>query len=82
MARGVPEGSEAWLDAQAALSDLEAKRAPVTALLADLEELALDRGATGKPAYPALDALIVRAGTLAGQQSARIAGLDAALRTP
>lgn len=79
VARGVPQGSEAWLNAQAAIGEAEAKRAPAVAALADLERLAIDRGEAGKPPYPALDTAIALADTLAQEQSARLAALDAAL---
>jgi hypothetical protein len=82
VARGLPEGSEPWLNAQAALSEAEAQRAPVTTAVADLEQLAIERGTAGKPSYPALDAAVARASTLAEEQAARIATLDAALKTP
>jgi hypothetical protein len=82
VARGLPEGSEPWLDAQAALSEAEAQRGPVSIVLADLERLALDRGEAGKPPYPALDAALARAVTMANEQAARIATLDTALKTP
>ena len=79
VARGVPEGSEAWLEAQAALTRVDAERMPVNAVLADLEDLAIARGTAGQPPYPALDAAMARADALAGEQAARVMGLEAAL---
>ena len=79
VARGVPQGSEAWLNAQIALSEAEAKRAPIVAALTDLEQIAIERGEAGKPPYPALDKAIARADALSQEQSARLAGLEAAL---
>lgn len=79
VARGLPEGSEPWLDAQAALSNLDSLRAPLTTLLSDLEQLAIERGAAGLPPYPALDAAVARAETLAAAQADRSGSLEAAL---
>jgi hypothetical protein len=82
VARGVPVGSEAWLDAQAALSAAEAKQAPAASAVADLDRLSIDRGAGGKAPYPALDAAVERADAILQQQVARLASLDAALASP
>ncbi|MES2444195.1 MAG: hypothetical protein V4574_15310 [Pseudomonadota bacterium] len=79
VARGLPEGSEGWLDAQAALSAVGAAGGPVATTLAALEEIAIERGQAGLPPYPALDAAVARAGALAEAQSARSATLEAAL---
>lgn len=79
VARGLPEGSEPWLDAQAALSTLDTLRAPVLTVLSDLEELAIERGTAGLPPYPALDAAVKRAETLSTQQQDRSGALEAAL---
>lgn len=78
VARGLPQGSDGWLDAQAALSDVEASQAPLASTLADLQRLAIDRGTAGQPPYPALDAAVARAGAIADAQSARHAALEAA----
>lgn len=79
VARGVREGSEAWLDAQTALSTLESLRAPTLATLAELEAIATERGTAGKPSYPALDAAVIAADTMATTQADRIGALEAAL---
>ena len=79
VSRGVPEGSEAWLEAQAALTRVDAERMPVNAALADLEELGIARAGAGLPPYPALEAAMARADALAGEQAARVTGLEAAL---
>lgn len=79
VARGVPEGSEAWVNAQLALSDLDTIRAPVSGAMSELEELAIARGEAGQPPYPALDAAIARASALVTDQSARSRALEAAL---
>ena len=60
-AKGQPAGSEAWLTAQTQLATLDDWRAQLSAAVTDVEQLALDRAAELQPAYPALDALQVRA---------------------
>ena len=79
VARGVAEGSEAWLDAQTALSNLESLRAPILTTLAALETLASERGQAGQPAYPALDSAVAAADAMATAQGDRIGALEAAL---
>jgi hypothetical protein len=79
VARGVREGSEAWLDAQTALSTLESLRAPTLTTLAELEAMATERGTAGKPAYPALDSAVAAADAMATAQADRIGALEAAL---
>lgn len=79
VARGVAEGSDAWLDAQTALSTVESLRAPTLTGLAALEELAIERGKAGEPPYPALDSAIAAADAMAKAQSDRIQALEAAL---
>lgn len=54
-------GSDAWLSAQAALADLDAIRAADLSLLAEMDRIAIDRGAAGLPPYPALAVLRDRA---------------------
>lgn len=79
VARGVPVGSDAWLDAQAALGAVNQKHLPVVVVLTDLDALAIERGSAGKPPYPALDAAVARVAALSREQEARIATLEAAL---
>ncbi|MDV3456290.1 hypothetical protein RZN05_04790 [Sphingomonas sp. HF-S4] len=79
VARGVAEGSEAWLDAQTALSTLESLRAPTLATLAELEGMAIERGQSGKGSYPALDSAVAAADAMATAQGDRIGALEAAL---
>lgn len=79
VARGLPEGSGPWLDAQAALSTLDTLRAPVLTVLSDLEGLATERGVAGLVPYPALDAAVARAEAVAAQQQDRSGALEAAL---
>lgn len=80
VARGVPEGSESWLNAQVALSDLQTAHAPALAALADLEQLAIERGESGLAAYPALEAATARASEMVQSQGATITGLENALK--
>lgn len=82
VARGLAEGSQPWLDAQIALSDLDSLRAPVVMAQTELEELAIARGQAGQPPYPALDAAIARAEALSTEQAARIRMLEGALAAP
>ncbi|TGX56072.1 hypothetical protein E5A73_02915 [Sphingomonas gei] len=79
VARGVPEGSDAWLNAQTALSTLESLRTPTLAALNELEGIAGERGQAGKPAYPALDSAVAAADAMATAQGDRIGALEAAL---
>jgi hypothetical protein len=79
VARGLPEGSEGWLDAQAALSTLDTLRAPGVTGLADLERLATEHAASGRPPYPALDTAVSEAEAMSAAQAARITGLEKAL---
>jgi hypothetical protein len=79
VARGVREGSEAWLDAQTALSELGALHAPTVNALAELERLAIERGAAGLPPYPALDAAVEAATAQSQAQEDRTGALEAAL---
>ena len=79
VARGVAEGSSAWLDAQTALSTLESLRAPTLSALNALEELAIARGTAGQPQYPALDSAIAAADAMSDAQGDRIGALEAAL---
>lgn len=79
VARGLPEGSERWLDAQAALSVLDGFRAPLESAIADLEQLASQRGVAGQPPYPALDSAIAAAGEMQTAQEARAKTLEASL---
>lgn len=79
VARGVAEGSEKWLDAQAALAELGALRTPAANALSELEQLALDRGVAGEPPYPALDEAIAAARRQVEAQEDRIGALEAAL---
>ena len=69
-------GSDAWLDAQTALAELDGDRAQSTAALARLDELAIARARALQPAYPALQALHDRGETQVASESAAIAELQ------
>ncbi|NYT40007.1 hypothetical protein HZY97_04510 [Sphingomonas sp. R-74633] len=79
VARGLPQGSEPWLQAQVAMGGLAELRRPAVTALSDLEELATQRGVDGLPPYPALDAAAADAAKAADTQQARIDSLEAAL---
>ncbi|WP_188054868.1 hypothetical protein [Sphingosinithalassobacter sp. CS137] len=79
VARGTAPGSDAWLDAQAALATLDTLRAPALNVLVELEQLAIARGVAGQPSYPALTGAIEAAQPVSQAQGARIAALEAAL---
>ncbi|HWK35804.1 hypothetical protein [Sphingomonas sp.] len=74
-----PGGSDAWLEAQGALSDLGSARAATDAAVADLTALAITRSESGAPPYPALDAAIARASAEADRQDEVTARLSALL---
>jgi hypothetical protein len=79
VARGLPEGSEGWIDAQAALTAVGAARVPASDVLAELERIAIERGQAGEVPYPALDAAVAQADAVNDAQAARLASLEAAL---
>ncbi len=81
VARGLPAGSERWLDAQAALSVLDGFTGPLQAAIADLDELAIERAKAGLVPYPALDAAIKAADAMSHAQESRANALEAALGT-
>lgn len=58
-ARRAAVGSDAWLDAQTALAELDEHRSRTLDLLADAEALASARAAEGLPLYPSLEAVRV-----------------------
>lgn len=75
-ARAAGVGSAAWLDAQAALADLDAIHAQSTAALSALDALAIARASKLEPAYPSLTTLQNRGATQAEQESSAIAELQ------
>jgi hypothetical protein len=79
VAQGMPEGSEQWLNAQTAMTEVGVARGPVESAVSALEELAIARGQAGQPPYPALDAAIARGDKIAADQAARSAMLEKTL---
>ncbi|MDQ0251119.1 hypothetical protein J2W22_003183 [Sphingomonas kyeonggiensis] len=79
VSRGLPQGSEPWLQAQVAMGQLAELRRPAVSALSELEELATQRGVDGLPPYPALDAAVGAAEQAASSQQAKIDSLEAAL---
>ena len=79
VARGLPEGSEPWIDANVALAGLDVLRGQASDALEALEQLAIERGRGGQPPYPGLDAAIARARALADDQARRIRTLESSL---
>jgi hypothetical protein len=78
-AKGAPQGSERWLDAQTALAEVDVARSAIQQPAADLERLAIDRAAAGQPAYPALDAAMEATRTRAAAQVERVRAIEAML---
>ena len=78
-ARGAAVGSDAWLEAQTALAQLDDWRAQATAIASAAEVRAADRAATLAPDYPALTALQRDAAAEAARQDALIRRLSASL---
>jgi hypothetical protein len=79
-ARGAAEGSDPWIAAQSALSELDAARADASGVVTDIEALQVERAATLLRGYPALDALQARAREMLARQEASIGRLNASLR--
>ena len=75
-ARSSGIGSDAWLDAQTALADLDGIRAESTAAMSTLDELAIDRASKLEPAYPALDSLHDKGDAQVAAESDAIATLQ------
>ncbi len=78
-AKGTPAGSDAWLDAQTALGDLDVLRADAADPLATLEQLAIDRAAALNVPYPRLDEALAAARAQVAAMSARIDEIQAGL---
>lgn len=76
-----PRESETWVEAQQALSRLEAVRAPTTLALADLDRLALTRAATptSEADFAEINAALAAVEQIAASQQARLDGLRAEL---
>lgn len=76
-AASAPAQSDAWIDAQAALGEIGGARGTTDAALADLESLAIARGADGQPPNPTLDAAIARANATVDAQNSAVERLQA-----
>ena len=80
-ARGSGAGSDAWLDAQTALAELDSIQAGATDLLSSLEDRAMARAAELASPYPALDAAVARARATVEAQRVKIRTIAAGLAT-
>lgn len=78
-ARGAAAGSEPWIAAQSALSELDAARADASGVVTDGEALQVERAATLLPGYPTLESFQERAREVLARQEALIERLNAAL---
>lgn len=78
-AQGQAVGSDRWLDAQTALAELDTYRSDLSAMLTDVEQLAIDRAAAGEPDYPGVQALRDKVKASFDAESARIAAIQASL---
>ena len=78
-AAGRPVGSDAWLDAQAALTRLDDWQTQISALAGTIDAAASARAAQLQPAYPALDALAAHAAAEAERETGTIERLQRAL---
>lgn len=79
VARGVAAGSQPWVAAQMALSDLDGVRGETVELITELEQEASARAQAGTPAYPALDDAIDAIAAQALAQTKRVEMLEGAL---
>ena len=75
-AHGAAIGSDAWLNAQAALSGLDGARAETLAALADFDRLAIDRAQAGLTPYPKLTMALEAGSAQAERQAASITALQ------
>lgn len=78
-ASGQQAGSERWIAAQTALASLDDWRAQASAIITDVEQLAIDRAATLAPDYPGIADLRDRTQTEVARETATIARLSASL---
>ncbi|SEM56410.1 hypothetical protein SAMN05192583_0647 [Sphingomonas gellani] len=79
-ARNAAVGSDAWLNAQTALAGLDDWHAQTSAIITDVEQLAIDRAATLARPYPALSALTEKAHQESERQNATIQRLQSSLK--
>ena len=74
-----PAGSEAWLDAQVTLAELDSARSATLGIASNLDDLSGTRAMALDPEYPALAAAGERARAAGEAQRARITTLQNAL---
>jgi hypothetical protein len=79
-AAGASAGDEAWIDAQQALSALEAARAPLQAQAAALDDLRNDPANAGPADREAIERASARIEAIASEQARALADLNARLR--
>lgn len=72
-------GSNAWLNAQTSLADLEARQNDSLSILTEFERMVTDRGVAGEVPYPALDSARAKAQAQVDAQSGRVAAVRAKL---
>lgn len=75
-ARSAAIGSDAWLNAQAALSGLDGARGQTLATLSDIDRLSIDRAQAGLPPYPKLTMALEAGSAQAERQAASITALQ------
>lgn len=75
-AQGDSVGGDRWIAAQTAIAELDGYRATLSSAVTDLDTLALNRAAEGKPDYPALTALHATAQVAFDEQAARITAIS------
>jgi hypothetical protein len=78
-AKGAAAGSERWIAAQSALAVLDGYRATTSATLTEVDTMALNRAADGKPDYPAIASFHTAAQAAFDAQTKRIAAIAASL---
>ena len=78
-AQGQAVGSDHWLDAQTALAELDTYRSDLSAMLTDVEQLAIDRVAAGQPDYPGVEELRGKVKAAFDAETARIAVIQGML---
>ena len=78
-AHGQAVGSDAWLDAQARLAELDDHRAQTSSLVTDIDQMIADRAATLAPVYAPLAELRDAAVAEAARQGTTIDRIEAML---
>lgn len=81
-AQGASVGSDAWLDAQRALGELDSARSETSAIAADLDRSAVDYARDHPRDYPAMTDLRARVDAELAQETAKIDALRSGLAKP